>query len=373
MLGSEHSHETTSKSCEPSQARRPLSVSLGRWGGVAFHLHFLFGVFVIGTLIFAWRESQLDGRGGIIQLASAFLAILMGSALLHEWAHIRAVIRCGGFVDQLVLVPWGGLSHLSIPPHAPHSVLRVYLAGPLVNGLVVLICIPVIVWWDTYAVLPDLLHPLAPASLFENGAGSTGWNFTAAVKLTFWVNWVLMLVNMLPVFPFDGDRITRALLMIWRPATSASQVAMTMTWVTRLSALLLCVAAYWAHQEWHASQTVWISLLFVGVLLLMRDRQQERQAMFAGLAPDESTRKVTFSPSEQASIDSEREAAMAPSDEDVFPGTQSQVGRDQDPGDEQRLDEILGRLHRSGKENISAEDRAFLERVSQRFRRRKER
>ena len=95
--------------------------------------------------------------------------------------------------------------------------------------------------------------------------------------------------------------------------------------------------------------------------------------MFAGLAPDESTRKVTFSPSERASIDSEREAAMAASDEDVFPGTQSQVGRDQDPGDEQRLDEILDRLHRSGKENISAEDRAFLERVSQRFRQRKER
>ena len=145
-----------------------------------------------------------------------------------------------------------------------------------------------------------------------------------------------------------------------------------MTWVTRLSALLLCVAAYWAHQEWHASQAVWISLLFIGVLLLMRDRQQERQAMFAGLSPQESARMVTFSSSEQASLDSEWEAATAGSDADVFPGTQGQVGRDQDPEDEQRLDEILDRLHRSGKENISAEDRAFLERVSQRFRRRKE-
>ena len=114
-----------------------------------------------------------------------------------------------------------------------------------------------------------------------------------------------MLVNLVPVFPFDGARIARALLLIWRPATSPSQVAMTMTWVTRLSALLLCVAAYWAHQEWHASQAVWISLLFIGVLLLMRDRQQERQAMFAGLSPQESARMVTFSSSEQASLDSE--------------------------------------------------------------------
>lgn len=372
MFGPEHTGEMTSQSFGPPQTRRPLSVSLGRWGGIALHLHLLFGVFVIGTLIYAWRESQLDGRGGIIRLACAFLAILLGSALLHEWAHIRAVIRCGGFADQLVLVPWGGLSHVSIPPHTPHSVLRVYLAGPLANGLTCLICIPVIVWCDTYSVLPDLLHPFAPASLFENGAGSTGWNLTVIVKLTFWVNWILMLVNLVPVFPFDGDRIARALLLIWRPATSPSQVAMTMTWVTRLSSLLLCAAAYWAHQEWNASQAVWISLLFVGVLLLMRDRQQERQAMFDGLPATDGIKTATLSSGEQASFDSQWEVATAEPDEDVVPSEREQVARNQEPEDEQRLDEILDRLHRSGKESISTEDREFLERVSQRFRRRRE-
>ncbi|MEE3370678.1 MAG: site-2 protease family protein [Planctomycetota bacterium] len=372
MFGSEDTREVTSQPFGAPRARRPLSVALGRWGGIAFHLHLLFGVFVIGTLIYAWRESQLDGRGGIIRLASVFLAILLGSALLHEWAHIRAVIRCGGFVDQLVLVPWGGLSHLSIPPHAPHSVLRVYLAGPLANGLACLICIPLVVWWDTYAVVPELLHPLAPASLFENGAGSTGWDRTVVVKLMFWVNWVLMLVNLVPVFPFDGDRITRALLMIWRPAASPAQVAMTMTWVTRFSALLLCVAAYWVHQEWNAIQAVWISLLFVGVLLLMRDRQQERQAMFDGLSASDGTKTAVFPPSEQVALGSGWEATAVGADADLFPDEQEQLERNQDPEDEERLDEILDRLHRSGKENISEDDRAFLERVSQRFRRRRD-
>ncbi|MBB73238.1 MAG: hypothetical protein CMJ75_01860 [Planctomycetaceae bacterium] len=371
MFGSEDTREVASQPFGAPRARRPLSVSLGRWGGIAFHLHLLFGVFLIGTLTYAWRESQLDGRGGIIQLASVFLAILLGSALLHEWAHIRAVIRCGGFVEQLVLVPWGGLSRLSIPPHAPHSVLRVYLAGPLANGLVCFVCIPLIVWWDTYLVVPELLHPLAPASLFENSAGSTEWNLTVAVKLVFWVNWVLLLVNLVPVFPFDGDRITRALLMIWRPATSPAQVAMTMTWVTRLSALLLCVAAYWAHQEWNASQVVWISLLFVGALLLMRDRQQERRAMFDGWSAADGTRTAVFPPRAQVSLESEWEATTVVAAADIFPVENEELGQNREPEDEERLDEILDRLHRSGRENISEDDRAFLERVSQRFRRRR--
>ena len=381
MSGVEHTSEGRSLSTGRSAARRSLSVSFGRWAGIDIRLHLLFGLFAAGTLIFAWRESQLDATGGIVRLALTCLAVLLGSVGLHEWSHARVAIRFGGFVDRIELVPWGGWSDIILPPHAPRSEVLVYIAGPVANGVVCLICIVVIGIWDSLSTVPELFHPLAPRSIFEGGDGlsQVGWIF--GVKLSFWINWLLLVVNLIPAFPFDGEHMTRALLMIYRPAMSRRQVRMAMTWVTRLAALLLCVAAYCVQQYGSATQMTWLALLLLGVLLLFRDRQRDGPFIVSGYAKSDGVSElpprgaqpvVSGESNASAGLEAYRWDSERPqrSERDDERGDEWDDERDDEGDDERRLDEILERLHKSGRESLSARDQACLDRVSRRLRRR---
>ena len=93
--------------------------------------------------------------------------------------------------------------------------------------------------------------------------------------------------------------------------------------------------------------------------------------MFAGLSSSDEIKRASVQLDEQIGSGSRLELTTG-SDEDGLSWGTERVGHNDEHEDERRLDEILDRLHKSGKENISEEDQAFLDRVSQRFRRRRE-
>ena len=121
---------------------------------------------------------------------------LFAIVLLHEFGHSLACRQTGGSADQIVLWPLGGIAFVD-PPRRPGAVLWSIAAGPLVN----------------VALVPVL-------ELLWIFAGHAGWYYEAPdtfrlIGMIRFINYVLLVFNLFPVYPLDGGQILRALL--WFP------------------------------------------------------------------------------------------------------------------------------------------------------------
>jgi len=159
-----------------------------------FRLFRLFGITVF--LHWSWflvAAYQLDQRaGGYSSLGwniAEYLA-LFAIVLLHEFGHSLACRQVGGSANEIVLWPLGGVAFVSPPPRAG-AVLWSIAAGPLVNVVLLVLL----------TVANPFLHGLS--------LSASALHF---VRQLWWINFVLLAFNMLPVYPLDGGQILRALL-----------------------------------------------------------------------------------------------------------------------------------------------------------------
>src|SRR4029078_8662474 len=184
------------------------------------------------------------------------VAVLLVSVTLHEVGHSLAALRVGGKVDAVVLGPMGGLISPRVPDE-PEILLFVALAGPIVHLMLAVLAAAVLAAANNTQLL-GLLNPFAtPKELVE---GSTG---IIAAKLTLWLNWFLMLLNLLPAYPFDGGPILRA--MLW-PALGRRTACIVTSRVAMSAAFLFCLAALLPKPpELQTDMPTWIPLLTLGL------------------------------------------------------------------------------------------------------------
>ncbi len=115
---------------------------------------------------------------------------VFGIVLIHEFGHALACRQVGGIANQIVLWPLGGIAFVN-PPRRPGAYLWSIAAGPLVNVLL----LPLL------GVMSMLIRASAP--------GSDMAVFFHHLNV---INMVLLIFNLLPVFPLDGGQIVRCLL-----------------------------------------------------------------------------------------------------------------------------------------------------------------
>jgi Zn-dependent protease len=113
--------------------------------------------------------------------------------LLHEFGHALACRQVGGRADSILLWPLGGVAYVSPPPR-PGALLWSIAAGPLVN----------------VALIPPTAA-LVVAGMQLDWA-QTSPDFYILVKAVAAINALLLLFNLLPVYPLDGGQILYALL-----------------------------------------------------------------------------------------------------------------------------------------------------------------
>jgi Zn-dependent protease len=118
---------------------------------------------------------------------------LFGIVLLHEFGHALACRSVGGIADHIVLWPLGGIA-FGKPPPRPGPVLWTVAAGPLVNVLLV-------------PVLGGLWFLSA-----QQDWASFNADLPVFIKTIFSLNLILLLINLMPVYPLDGGQILQALL-----------------------------------------------------------------------------------------------------------------------------------------------------------------
>jgi len=166
---------------------RQGSIRLFRFAGIDLFLHwswFLIAIYGIGD-----RAKHYSSP---VWPTLEYLT-LFGIVLMHEFGHALACRQVGGQANQIVLWPLGGVAYVS-PPARPGPTLWSIAAGPLVN----------------VALAPILTAAAAVAT-------NAGWaesmpNAYTFVRTVCFINYGLLIFNLLPIYPLDGGQILQSLL-----------------------------------------------------------------------------------------------------------------------------------------------------------------
>jgi len=152
--------------------------------GIQVYLHWTW--FIIA--VWQYQRGKTDYNAPI-WMAWEYLS-LFGIVLLHEFGHSLACRSVGGYSNEIILWPLGGIAFAQPPPRAGATLWTV-AAGPLVNVMLV----PVIF--------------LLQAALNIAGASGDAREFLGNVGF---INLGLLIFNILPIYPLDGGQILQSLL-----------------------------------------------------------------------------------------------------------------------------------------------------------------
>ena len=163
------------------------AIRIFRLAGIDVFLHW-------SWFVVAYYEIQAR-RGGYSSLvwnAAEYLAVFV-IVTMHEFGHSLACRSVGGTANQIVLWPLGGVAYVD-PPQRPGATLWSIAAGPLVN----------------VALLPFLIAA-ALAGRFL-GWAETFPDANTLLVAVLAIDVVILIFNLLPVYPLDGGQILRSLL-----------------------------------------------------------------------------------------------------------------------------------------------------------------
>ncbi|MCA9286265.1 MAG: site-2 protease family protein [Phycisphaerales bacterium] len=315
------------------------SLPLARVAGISVRIHAVFLVFIVVELLrslyaapAAEQPVPLGGPGPALIL----LLCMWWAVLLHEFGHCIVCRMTGGRADEILMWPLGGLATCE-PPARWTAHLWTAIGGPLVNVILLAVLVPLLGglthrWFGIAIPSPLHLHGLVEL----NRTGASWW--IIALFLFNWVNLVLLLFNLLPMYPLDGGRILQAAL--WPRIGYARSMRV-------------------------AVRAGYIGAIALGILGLMVDETMlVLIAVFGGLTcwttfrQLEWTEQVMGLPPGPEGEDEEPEEAPRPTREAV---------RAQAEADE--LDRILLKISASGLESLTPRERRLLNRATERRRR----
>src|SRR5580704_10087760 len=163
------------------------SFPLFRIAGIRVYLHWTW-------LLVAYYEivNRVNKYESMVWNVIEYVA-LFGIVLLHEFGHALACRQVGGKADRIMLWPLGGVAYVQ-PPARPGALLWSIAAGPLVNVIL--------------APLTIMAFVVAQAG----GLAETQPDFVHYLYSIAAINLVLLVFNMLPIYPLDGGQIVKALL-----------------------------------------------------------------------------------------------------------------------------------------------------------------
>ncbi|HEX5983654.1 MAG TPA: site-2 protease family protein, partial [Solirubrobacterales bacterium] len=185
------------------------SIRIGRLAGIPIGVQPLWLAIVALITVTLGAAYYPDEAPGIAPAAAYGLGLLsalllFGSILLHELGHAVVARRHGVEIEEIDLWLLGGVARMSGYPRHALDELRFAIAGPAVTLAIAAV----------FAAIALALPASAPRWL------------EALVLYQATINAAILVFNLLPAFPLDGGRVTRALLW-WRRGdiSSATETA----------------------------------------------------------------------------------------------------------------------------------------------------
>ena len=180
--------------------------------------------------------------------------VLFGSLIVHELGHAVVARREGITVRRIDLFLFGGLTEMSRDAATPGEDFKIAAAGPLATFGFVLLCLAV----DLAIVGP---HRLIHAAELDGTVTITPV-LLALSWLLFW-NILLLLFNLVPAFPLDGGRMTRAI--IWRVTGEKERGTRTAAKLGQAFAVLLAGIGVFVTLDYRNFSGLWL----IGIAFLM--------------------------------------------------------------------------------------------------------
>ncbi len=340
------------------------SASAGRWLGIPVRIHVLLFLFI--AVIFG-MDSFTQGSN-VMFSALVTSIILVASLVLHELAHVFAISNLGGNVNNIVLAPWGGLSDFALPATRRAKAI-VHLAGPFLNGIIVLFGLMLLVQTGK-ATSWELINPFSP-----HGFRPGEWEISL-IRIATWVNFQLCIVNLIPCFPFDGAHVLRIVVESLNPELSRVRSETSiMVFGHAIAFTLIGMAWFLRNYQDGPIQPVWLLMLSAGIVMVFSARYS-----FIRQIADEADGWGDLDELDYDSLYDDSAFFDLPEDESSGYSqwlSEKQEARRREEirihrEEAARADEILKKLHSEGIDSLSEEEKALLHRVSERIRRQRD-
>ena len=178
------------------------SFKLFRAFGIDVSLHWSW--FLMAALIIPQMDYfNAQGLDELLWQTLLFVTLFV-IVILHEFGHALACRSVGGESRDIILWPLGGVAFVK-PPARPGAVLWSIAAGPLVNVLLI---------------------PVTIVAYLAVGGWGLGARPMAGTDLQLYcfavmgMNFMLLVFNMMPIYPLDGGQVLMSLLwfVVGRPA-----------------------------------------------------------------------------------------------------------------------------------------------------------
>jgi len=169
------------------------TIVAGNISGIKVSVHWTFAILISSVVSIGILAGYSFSE---ISTYLLFVLIYFLFIVIHELAHALTAKALGHGTELITIFPLGGLTKLNTLPERPRDELFISIAGPSVNILIALFL--VLILWLTGYNIPSVFH----------------YNISTAEDFLYVlaeVNIFLAFINLIPVYPLDGNHILKAL------------------------------------------------------------------------------------------------------------------------------------------------------------------
>jgi Zn-dependent protease len=181
--------------------------------------------------------------------------MLFASVLLHELGHSVVAIRYKIPVRSITLFIFGGVAQIGAEPPSAIAEFWIAVAGPIVSLALALL----------FSALKPVTTGIEP--------------LLGLVKYLAYINFALVLFNLIPGYPLDGGRVFRAI--VWAVTKNMRRATLMAANVGRFFGFLFIFTGVWRMFSGDFGGGLWIA--FIGWFLDHAASAQIQQVMFQGL------------------------------------------------------------------------------------------
>ncbi len=335
------------------------TIGVGRVAGTSIKIHIFLILYAGARLLLS-----LSGGGAAVLETVAWLGLMLLALAWHELGHALMAAREGVEHEEVRIWPLGNL----VPPstsaagRSPEAV-RVAIAGMAASlAMAIVVAAGLGFAGARMDFNPFSLHGGSP--VLANGSPAKALSAVWYAGSFGFINWIIFLANLIPALPMDGGRVLRGVL------ASRSKDGTIAPYTARVCAIVLGLVGIYTSFYNKPGAVAWVGLAILIWWMVRVEIQMMEDAGFfddSGVFGYDFSQGYTSLEAGSPKVRPRRESALR-----RWRRRRSESRRlrreAQEAAEAARMDEILQKIHREGRDALTEEEQRFLVRQSAKLR-----